>query len=236
MENDLFKHNHNPDMLLQYDSNFILFKRMPIIEEFNEAEKYLKAFHEKYSQKHVKFCFPDGEKISAELDGFLKNKQGYTVGWMELYAIDPSSFPADDRNPDIRIEKVTAENADLYLAFRYEQDSEYGQPYAEQKRSQHLRNSKNEHWLQILALYKEEPAGAADVIISGETAEIDGLVVLDKHQKKGIGSNIQSFVMNEFHDKTVILVADGNDTPKEMYRKQNYQYIDFQYEALKVFE
>ena len=61
LENALFIHNHNPDMLLQYDSNFISFKRMPSVQEFEEAHQYLRDFHQKYGQKHVRFYFPDDE-------------------------------------------------------------------------------------------------------------------------------------------------------------------------------
>lgn len=41
--------------------------------------------------------------------------------------------------------------------------------------------------------------------------------------------------MNQFFDKTVILVADGEDTPREMYRKQHYQYLGFKYVVMKIF-
>ncbi len=88
----------------------------------------------------------------------------------------------------------------------------------------------------MLALYKGNPAGSVDIIIEKDTAEIDGLVVDEDFQKKGIGSRLQKFVMENFHDKTIILVADGEDTPREMYRRQNYQYHGFKYHAQKVFE
>lgn len=42
--------------------------------------------------------------------------------------------------------------------------------------------------------------------------------------------------MESFPEKTVILVADGEDTPREMYKKQNYQYHGFRYETQKVYQ
>jgi len=59
---------------------------------------------------------------------------------------------------------------------------------------------------------------------------------LASYQRMGIGSTIQHFVMEHFHTKTVILVADGEDTPREMYQNQNYRFEGFQFEALKVEE
>jgi hypothetical protein len=41
-------------------------------------------------------------------------------------------------------------------------------------------------------------------------------------------------VMDRFANNTIILVADGEDTPREMYQKQNYRYLGFRYEAQKV--
>ncbi|WP_052044358.1 GNAT family N-acetyltransferase [Alkalihalobacillus alcalophilus] len=64
--------------------------------------------------------------------------------------------------------------------------------------------------------------------------EIDNLHVDDNYQKRGIGRQLQKAVMNEFPDKTVILIADGDDTPREMYQKQGYQYLSFMYEVLKT--
>jgi len=43
------------------------------------------------------------------------------------------------------------------------------------------------------------------------------------------GLEFQKFVMEQFSDKTIILVADGEDTPREIYRRQNYQYYRFKY-------
>lgn len=40
--------------------------------------------------------------------------------------------------------------------------------------------------------------------------------------------------MSEFADKTIILVADEEDTPREMYVKQGYTYIGKQYNVLKM--
>ena len=87
-----------------------------------------------------------------------------------------------------------------------------------------------------MAFYKGSPAGYVDVIISNETVEIDNLTVDESFQKKGIGSRLQKFVMESFPEKIVILVADGEDTPREMYKKQNYQYHGFKYETQKIYQ
>lgn len=67
----------------------------------------------------------------------------------------------------------------------------------------------------MIAFYKGKAAGSVDVIIKESTAEIDGLMVHEDFQKKGIGSRLQKSVMDQFKDKTIVLVADGEDTQRK---------------------
>jgi GNAT superfamily N-acetyltransferase len=233
-DNEQYRHIHYPEMLIRYDSNFIEFKKMPSLIEFKVAELYLKTFHSKYNQKHVKFYFPDNEKLEAELTEYLK-QAGYEIGFLELYAIQPTQFPLVADNPDIEVHPVTEENLKTFLELQYKKDLEFGEEFAKQMVDLHKRNFSNEHIMQLMAIYKGIPVGSTDVIISRDTAEIDGLDVDENYQKKGIGSRLQRFVMDTFSDKTIILVADGEDTPREMYSKQNYQNLGFKYQTQTIF-
>lgn len=235
IEDHLSKHYHFPEMLSRYDSNFIEFKTIPTFEEFQQAESYLRSYHLKNDQKHVKFKFPESRKIPIELVDYL-NQANYDIGFLELYAIQPNQFPDLRDDPNIEIQIVSEENLEAFLNLQYQQDIVFGSNFAHQKVELNKRILKDPNIMQLLALYNGTPAGAVDVIISNETAEIDNLGVDEAFQKKGIGSRLQKFVMDTFQDKTVILVADGQDTPKEMYKKQNYQYLSYQYYCQKVEE
>ncbi|MEH7085784.1 DUF5613 domain-containing protein [Neobacillus drentensis] len=70
-ENDQYKHVHYPEMLLRYDSNFIEFKISPSLLEFKNAEIYLRNYHLKNGQKHVKFYFPPNEKLAEEFVAYM---------------------------------------------------------------------------------------------------------------------------------------------------------------------
>ncbi|MBS3681337.1 GNAT family N-acetyltransferase [Ornithinibacillus massiliensis] len=233
-ENELYKHYHYSEILIRYDSNFIGFKRMPTIDEFKEAEAYLREFHLKKAQDHVKFEFPPDQKLTDELYQYLQ-EQHYTVGTNELYSIKPQDFPELSINPDIQVEEVNSSTYKDYLTLQYEQDVQFGESYAEAKKILHHANFQSDRVVQIIAYDKDIPVGAVDVILQDLTAEMDNLFVQDSYQRKGIGSSIQRFVMDLFRDRIVILIADGEDTPREMYRKQNYHYEGFQIEVLKVY-
>jgi GNAT superfamily N-acetyltransferase len=233
-ENDLYKHFHYPELLTRYDSNFIAFKRLPSMEEFKKAEEYLRAFHVRNGQNHVKFIFPPDNSLSVELVTYF-NRESYTTGLNELYSINPSDFPVVSENPSIRVEKVDAENYTNYVTLQYDQDIQFGENFAKEKIKLHQRNFNSNDVVQLIVYYHEKPAGAVDVILSEGIAEIDNLFVIDSLQRKGIGSHLQRFVMDAYHDRMVILIADGEDTPREMYQRQNYKLLGFQCEALKVY-
>ncbi|WP_019152616.1 GNAT family N-acetyltransferase [Robertmurraya massiliosenegalensis] len=233
-ENELFKHYHTAEMLLLYDGNFLQFKRMPSLEECEKAVEYLKEFHQKNGQEHIKLLFPENEKITGELERYFK-QSGFESGLMEVYHILPSQFLNIVKKPNIVIQKVTIDNWGQFTKLAYEIDAEISEDFAMHKKVIHEKNFKSPKFMQLIAFYDGKLAGTVDVILGEDTAEIDGLVVLPSYRNKGIGSHLQQFVMEECADKRVILVADGEDTPKEMYKKQNYQYAGFKYEALLVY-
>jgi len=234
-QNDQFEHIHNPDLLTMYDSNYIRFKNEDLsLAEFKQAAEYLRSFHLKNGQKHVKFHFSDNSKIPDDIQIFLKESE-FMVGFIELYAIQPKQFPPVKEDAKTEVVPVTEEILETYLQIQFEFDLKYGAEFAAQKSDQYKRNFHSDQILQVMALYEGKPAGSVDLIISENTVEIDGLQVHERFQKKGIGSRLQKYAMDNFYDKTVILVADGEDTPREMYRKQNYQYLGYRYEALKVY-
>ena len=136
-------HIHNAEMLLQYDSNYIQFKAMPTIMEFELVEEYLKEFHQRTGQKHLKFIFPENQKFTKELLDHIVRNLHYDVGLTELYAIDPSEFPALSHIEEILIKEVTEDNFEDYLQLEYNQDLEYGIDFAKGKTEIYRKNFKN---------------------------------------------------------------------------------------------
>ncbi|GKV67148.1 MULTISPECIES: GNAT family N-acetyltransferase [unclassified Sporosarcina] len=152
-----------------------------------------------------------------------------------MYAIQPNHFPSVTMNSDIDIQAVTEDNLKIFLDLQYLSDVQYGEEFAKQKTDLLKRQFSEPNIHQVLALYKGKPAGSVELIAAEETVEIDNLFVDVSFRNKGIGSRLQKYAMEVFPNKTVILVADGEDTPKDMYRKQNYEYCGFSYEAVKVY-
>ncbi|SFE28619.1 Acetyltransferase (GNAT) domain-containing protein [Lentibacillus persicus] len=231
--NALYRHYHYPEMLIRYDSNFIDFKQMPSLEEFKQTEALLQQFHKQHNQTHLKFEFPENEKPGPGLVKFLDDN-GYDVGFTELYAIRPEDFPALTNNPDIQVKEVTGDNLDDYIRLQYENDKQNGEIFANEKINLNKKQFDDDDNMKVIAYCQRQPAGTMNVILSDDFVEIDDLAVSESLQRKGIGGRLQQFVMSKFYDRMIILVADGEDTPREMYQRQNYQYLGFKYEALRI--
>ncbi|MEG0293163.1 GNAT family N-acetyltransferase [Enterococcus sp.] len=233
VDNKHYKHVHYPEMLIRYDSNFLDFKVLPTVKEFVAIESYLRSYHIERGQNHLKFSLPENKKMSEPFETYL-TKNGYEISCLELYAIEPKNFPQINRNSEIDVQFLTEDHLEQLINIKYENDLEYGEAFARQKTQQIKKQFSDPKIQQVIAFYQGEAVGYVDLILSNHTVEIDELSVHTKHQNKGIGSHIQRFVMDQYLDKKIILVADAEDTPREMYRKQNYEYLGFKYEFLKT--
>ena len=232
-ETDVFKHFTLDEVKERYDSNFIEFKVKPTILQFQEAEGYLKQFHFDRGQKFLKFVFPQDIELPVELEKYVQ-AQGYEINFLEMYAIRPTEFIKDRINTDVKIEYVTKETLSQYVALHYEDALQWGETFAFNKQNMLIRDFHEQRKKQIVAIRNGEVIGSVDVIVNEDTAELDQFYVIPSYQRQGVGTIIQQFVMNEFVDKFIILVADGEDTPREMYAKQGYCYIGKQNSILKT--
>ena len=231
-EDDLVKHYHFQEMLSRYDSNFIEFKKIPSVEEFQQWEITLREFHRKKNQDHLKFKFPPDEQIREPLMHYLKNAQ-YNIGFLELYSIQPSQYQSQKNNTVI-VQFVAERQMEQFLSLQYHEDMKYGVNFAREKRQLQLRRFNEQDTYFVIAYFEGIPAGYVELIEKESTVEIDNLFVLEDQRHKGIGGQIQQAVMDKFPNKTIILVADGEDTAKNMYQKQGYKYQGFQFEVLKI--
>ena len=228
----LYRQYHTVDLLSRYDSNLVEFKRMPSLPEFKKAEQKLRPHHRQFGQYHLKFKFPANEKISGEVARYLKS-EGYSIGFLELYSIEPHQFSAVKKSA-VEVMFATEEDLEAVLQLNYTEDIQYGVTFAKEKKAYLQRLFTLDDRYFVMAYADGVPVGFLHLIEQPETVEIDNFFVLASMQQKGIGGQMQQFVMDHFPQKTIILVADGEDTARDMYRKQHYEYQGFMYDALKV--
>ena len=146
-----------------------------------------------------------------------------------------TNFPSLSQSTDIDIELVTLNHLDDLLILRFNLNKEYGEDYAHRKNDLIKEQLESSNIQFLIAYYKKIPAGCVNVISTDSTLEIDDLYVHEDFRNKQIASFLQRKVIEMAQDKEVILQADGNDTPREMYLKQGYKLQSNRFEIFKLF-
>lgn len=220
-----------PEEPLVYDTNKWVYKRMPTLNSWKLDMAYQQFMHKQQGSSHLAFTFPENENLDQQWLDEIKALE-FELGIMELYAIEPQHIH-QAINSEIDVTIVNDETLEDYIAIYRRFAEPYGLAYA-QESIQMIRNQfPQENKLRILAYKGELPVGILDLIVSASAMEIDGFGVLDEYQRQGIGSVMQSFVAQIAKDKTIILIADGEDSAKDMYIKQGYIFISYCYQILK---
>lgn len=218
----------------RYDSNFMKLREMPTTDEFKKIVEELRSLAIGYGNEHGKIVFPEGEKPSKELIATAE-ELGFEWSFLELYEIQPQAFVGEcnQERPELQIGWISPELMDEYGQMHFEETIQSGgEAYATAIRKYKKTLIERGDIRIVVALLNGKLVGSTDLILGEQFIEIDDFFVKSDYQKQGIGTAIQLFVMKEACERTVILVADGEDTPREMYFRQGYQYVTFQYAAL----
>ncbi|MGK0577702.1 GNAT family N-acetyltransferase [Macrococcus capreoli] len=233
-ENERYKHYHTPSQRVKYYANYYEYKEVPDVAQFLKDYHEQKKFHEKHNQHHALFIFPENVQLDCQLVETAK-ALGFSLEKMELYLLKTIH---GSKETDIEVVQVVADDDVLtdFLEVCREGDLEYGEAFADLKETTHRRDLENEQILQFVGYKHGFPAGKVEAVESEQFVELDDFYVLDAMRKQGVGTALQQAIWQyaEKVGKQVILIADGNDSPREMYQKQGYVLVSERYELLRV--
>lgn len=234
-ENEFFKQFYNKDAAFRFDSNYFELKYTPSLLEFELIEEMQLAFHQEVRLNHLKFYWPENTGFSKEIMEYF-DKEGYELEMLELYSISPLEFRPTRAYSQIEVQYVTEKTLEEFKKISYQQDLEFGREFADPKQHFYDWQFESPSIRLVLATINGKAAGTLTMVISEETIEIDDVATVLKYRSNGVATALQKFVMKEAQTshKQVILVADGEDTPKQMYQRQGYQYVSYQLGAQKV--
>ncbi|RTX82616.1 N-acetyltransferase [Staphylococcus piscifermentans] len=221
-----------PDEPLTYYSNKWVYHEMPQFEQWlKDAETQLQQHHAQGSH-HLMFTFPENTELSLAFQDYLE-KESYELGLMEMYAIEAEALKGEI--PDtLKIEWVDGDNLDDYLTIHRTFALQFGEDYADESERTIRKSFQDEQQVKrIVVYYQNQPVGSLDAIETEQTLEIDSFGVIESMRRQGIGRTMQAFVAAHAEGKPIILVADGEDTAKDMYIKQGYTFISYRYQILK---
>lgn len=223
-----------PSEPLKYDTNKWFYKEMPTLDQWFKDMTSQYELHQKQDSNHLAFTFPENERLSQEWINAIKDR-GFQLGILEFYIIEGTELAQLTSRKDIDIKEVDESNIEDYLNIYYSFALPYGKPFAIESVNNARQTilQKKDSKKRLVAYVDNEPVGTVDVIITDETIEIDSFGVIEQFQRQGIGSTIQAYIGNLANERPVILVADGEDTAKDMYTKQGYMYQSFVYHIVK---
>jgi len=223
-----------PSQPLKYDTNKWVYKTLPTLEQWHQDMAQQFKLHKQQSSNHLAFTFPENESLNPTWLSEIK-KAGFQLGVLELYIIDGTELAQFKRRPDITIRRVDVNNIEDYLAIYRSFALPYGEAFANESVNSTRETilNKEDTVSRCVAYLEGKAVGTVDVIETEETVEIDSFGVLEGHQRQGIGTTMQSYIGDIAGARPVILVADGEDTAKDMYIKQGYIYQSFIYHIVK---
>lgn len=234
-ENEFFKQYFNSAYSLRYDSNFFQLKYQPSLSEFELIEEMQLQFHEAEGLNHIKFYWPENKGFTPEIVTYFE-KENYEIEMLELYAIDPLKFNQKINSDYIKVVPLSIETIADFKRINYPNDLIFGEDFADMKQVMYEDILLDPKIIPYIAYVNDTAAGTLVSILGEETVEIDDLLTINEFRNQGVAAALQAEVMEfaQKKGKQVILLADADDTPREMYIKQNYTYMGYQLGAQKI--
>ena len=217
----------------RYDNNLLELHHMPTSEQWQQYEAFLIEEGKKHQQTHAQFIFPANAAIPLQLRETLTTN-GYELKTLGLYETTAARFQATREPQPIDIFIAQGEWLERYLIEQFYEDYQWGEGYAQRKMTYFRKLLTDDVMQAVIAIKDGDIAGGALVFQEPTYVELDSLYVLEDYQMQGIATAIQQFVMTLAGERTVLLIADEDDTPKAMYERQGYTKIAFHQAALKT--
>lgn len=233
-ENEFFTQYTNIETPDRYDSNYVSLKFSPNLQEFKLIEKMHLEYQETIQQKHLKFVWPEKTGLQLDLLDYLDQKD-YKIGMQNLYWITPEHFNGTEINQELSIQVVTDQNLEDFLKINLEEDHQHGSKFLKHRKKIYPYLFKQAHTSFVLAYLNNEPVGSLILVSSKDFLEVDNVLTDYEFRGNKVATTMLNDVINKRANKeqAIILVADAEDTPKEMYENLGFQCISYQISAQK---
>lgn len=233
-ETELYYFIGNSKVPSMYNNNRIVLDFVPTAEELDILEENFLDYAYDLNLSYYSFALPMNQPLSPELFASI-GEVGYELSMVKLMVLDPKNFKGSDKaqtnfGDRLTIKEITnddEENIQAYINFNQQFDKaiDDGSNFAQDKMRYYPWFLAEDNTIALGAFLDGQLIALSDVIRLADAYEIDNFQVLDEYQKQGIGSAMQAWVCQRAiaDNKFVILTADADDTPYEMYLKQGYE-------------
>ena len=234
-DNEFFMQYTNHDLPNHYDANFLLLKYNPTLPEFKMIETLHFDYQQEVDQRHLHVYWPEDTGLFMDVMGYL-SKENYELGKQALLQLDSKDFTYDTQESSIQIQQVNDDALPEFLKLNYAEDLTHGVTYADHKEGVYHYQFQQPHVRFLLATLDGRPVGSLVLIASKDHLEVDNVLTSKAYRKQGVATSMIAHIVNEAqcNHKTVILVADVEDTPKDMYQKMGFHTVATQVQAQKA--
>ncbi|MFW3364206.1 GNAT family N-acetyltransferase [Aerococcus viridans] len=230
-ETELYYFIGNRKVPSMYSNNKIVLDFVPTAEELDILEDNFLDYAYDLNLAYYSFVLPMNQPLAPDLFTSI-SEVGYEISLTKLMVLDPADFKATTKAKDTYGDRLVLKEVDSSIEqdyFNFNQVFDKAIDDSGQFAAQKLNYYPwflAENNTTALAVYIDDKLVAiTDIIRLAHAYEIDNFQVLDNYQRQGIGSMIQQWVCDKAlaEGKMVVLEADADDTPYDMYVKQGYQ-------------
>lgn len=230
-ETELYYFIGNRKVPSMYSNNKIVLDFVPTAEELDILEDNFLDYAYDLNLAYYSFVLPMNQPLAPDLFASI-GEVGYEISLTKLMVLDPADFKATTKAKDTYGDRLVLKEVDSSIEqdyFNFNQVFDKAIDDSGQFAAQKLNYYPwflAENNTTALAVYIDDKLVAiTDIIRLAHAYEIDNFQVLDDYQRQGIGSLIQQWVCDKAlaEGKMIILSADADDTPYDMYVKQGYQ-------------
>ena len=139
-------------------------------------------------------------------------------------------------NPDVIIHDSASSDvlADLLQIDIETFASDYGEDFIRRRDARYVKKAMETPGFHYYVAYLDrKPAGSCYACAIDGYVVMDALVVREAFRKRYVATTLMKHIASQFK-KEMLLHADADDTPKEMYRKMGFETVDELYEYLKM--
>lgn len=235
-ETELYYFIGNRKVPSMYNNNKIVLDFVPTAEELDILEDNFLDYAYDLNLSYYSFVLPMNQPLAPDLFAAI-GEMGYEMSLTKLMVLDPADFKGSSKARDtygdrLILKEVDASIAQDYFDFNqvFDKAIDDTNEFAEQKLNYYPWFLAENNTTALAVYIDDKLVAITDVIRLAHAYEIDNFQVLDDYQRQGIGSLIQAWVCDKAlsEGKMVILSADADDTPYDMYLKQGYQDMGMQ--------
>ena len=198
----------------KYFHNFLLLNSNYTLDDVNQYKEYRKNNGFEFANFYIK------DKLKFQIDN--------TEDTLLYYYFSKKDIVNDFKIKENTSIKVVDESNIFDLAkYMYLTDMIFGQDYAMRNALRYidvLLNKDSRIKYYFLYLY-DKPIGYVSALKDNDILKIEDFNIFDDFQRQGYGTTLFKFVVSLYDINYIYVVADGLDTPKNMYEKWGMKFI-----------